>query len=224
MIKQRIKIVEYAPSVEEPNILVAYTADGGRIELVLCRVPEKRRTNGKLYTNGKHDFFSLTSRGLRQVFEHLGPTSRTPGRSCHNGKRGNIYPQMREYGNATCHSLVCTAFHGPRPVVDGVRYQCDHKNGDVMDWSKDNLEWVTPHENTWRARHVLQVLRAKKFDLTAFNGAAMDKWFALFRALEMAGRKPKELSREELEDLFRRYRLVDPQERMEYEMSHHCEC
>ena len=93
----------------------------------LCRVPEKRRTNGKLYTNGKHDFFSLTSRGLRQVFEHLGPTSRTPGRSCHNGKRGNIYPQMREYGNATCHSLVCTAFHGPRPIVNGILYVCDHK-------------------------------------------------------------------------------------------------
>ena len=88
-----------------------------------------------------------------------------------------------------------------------------------MDWSEDNLEWVSPRENTWRARHVLQVLRAKKFDLTAFNGAAMDKWFALFRALEMAGRKPKELSKEELEDLFRHYRLVDPQERMEYEMT-----
>lgn len=52
----------------------------------------------------------------------------------------------------------------------------------------------------------------------------MDKWFALFRALEMAGRKPKELSREELEDLFRRYRLVDPQAQMEYEMTHHMEC
>jgi hypothetical protein len=41
--------------------------------------------------------------------------------------------------------------------------------------------------------------------------------------LEMAGRKPKELPTEELEDLFRCYRLVDPQERMEYEMTHHME-
>ena len=184
MIKQRIKIVEYAPSVEEPNILVAYTADGGRIELVLCRVPEKRRTNGKLYTNGKHDFFSLTSRGLRQVFEHLGPTSRTPGRSCHNGKRGNIYPQMREYGNATCHSLVCTAFHGPRPVVDGVRYQCDHKNGDVMDWSKDNLEWVTPQENAKRSR--------------------------LLRVLRSAGRDPRKMSYAELDEIFQKNTLTNP--------------
>lgn len=224
MLKQRIKIIQYAPSAADPNILVAYTANGGRIELVLCKVPEKRRTRGQLYTNGKKLFFSLTKRGLRQVFEHLGPTSRTPGRSCHNGKRGNIYPQMREYGNATCHSLVCTAFHGARPIVNGILYVCDHKNGDVMNWAEDNLEWVSPRENTWRARHVLQVLRAKKFDLTACNGADMDKWFAIFRALEMAGRVPKKLTAEELKALFDKYKLVDPQARMEYEMTHHMEC
>ena len=182
--KNRIKIVEYAPSVEDPNILVAYTADGGRIELVLCRVPEKRRTNGKLYTNGKHDFFSLTSRGLRQVFEHLAPTSRTPGRSCHNGKRGNIYPQMREYGNATCHSLVCTAFHGPRPIVNGILYVCDHKNGNIMDWSKDNLEWVTPHENAKRR--------------------------AILRALRICGRDPRKMSYAELDEIFQKYTLTNP--------------
>ena len=197
MIKQKIKIVEYAPSVVDPNILVAYTADGGRIELVLCRVPEKRRTNGKLYTNGKHDFFSLTSRGLRQVFEHLGPTSRTPGRSCHNGKRGNIYPQMREYGNATCHSLVCTAFHGPRPILNDILYVCDHKNGNIMDWSKDNLEWVSPRENAKRR--------------------------AILRALRMCGRDPRKMAYAELDELFRKYRLVDGAKQIEYEMSHHME-
>jgi hypothetical protein len=198
MIKQKIKIVEYAPSVVDPNILVAYTADGGRIELVLCRVPEKRRTNGKLYTNGKHDFFSLTSRGLRQVFEHLTPTSRTPGRSCHNGKRGNIYPQMREYGNATCHSLVCTAFHGPRPIVNGILYVCDHKNGNIMDWSEDNLEWVSPRENAKRR--------------------------AILKALRMCGRDPLKMSYAELDEIFRRYQVSNPADIIEYEMSHHCEC
>ena len=198
MIKQKIKIVEYAPSVVDPNILVAYTADGGRIELVLCRVPEKRRTNGKLYTNGKHDFFSLTSRGLRQVFEHLAPTSRTPGRSCHNGKRGNIYPQMREYGNATCHSLVCTAFHGPRPIVNGILYVCDHKNGNIMDWSEDNLEWVSPRENAKRR--------------------------AILKALRMCGRDPLKMSYAELDEIFRRYQVSNPADIIEYEMSHHCEC
>lgn len=185
MKKNRIKIVEYAPSVEDPNILVAYTANGGRIELVLCRVPEKRRTNGKLYTNGKHDFFSLTSRGLRQVFEHLAPTSRTPGRSCHNGKRGNIYPQMREYGNATCHSLVCTAFHGPRPIVNGILYVCDHKNGNIMDWSKDNLEWVTPQENAKRR--------------------------AILRALRICGRDPRKMAYAELDAIFAKYTFTNPQ-------------
>ena len=223
MTKQKIIIVEYARSVMDPNIIVAYTSEGGRIELVLCRVPEKRRTRGELYTNGKKLFFSLTRRGLRQVFEHLGPTSRTRGRSCHNGKRGNIYPQMREYGNATCHSLVCTAYHGTRPVINGIRYVCDHKNGDVMNWAEDNLEWISPRENSWRARHVLQVLRAKGFDLPALSGADMDKWFAIIRALETAGRKPIKMDAAELRALFDKYRLVNPAERMEYEMTHHME-
>lgn len=225
MIKQKIKIVEYAPSAANPKMLVAYTANGGRLDLYPCDVPlERCRTKGRLFVTGSGLFFSLTHRrGLKHVFENFGLARRTCGRHSHNGVRGCDYPQMRDYGLGYCHVLVCTTFHGPRPVVNGILYVCDHKNGNIMDWSEDNLEWVSPRENTWRARHVLQVLRAKKFDLTAFNGAAMDKWFALFRALEMAGRKPKELSREELEDLFRRYRLVDPQEQMEYEMTHHME-
>ena len=186
MIKQKIKIVEYTQSAVDPKMLVAYTADGERMELVLCSVPEKRNTKGLLYTNGQHEFFSLTSRGLHQIFEHLTPTSRTPGRSCHNGKRGNVYPQMHDYGNAACHILICTAYHGPRPVVDGVRYQCDHKNGDIMDWSKDNLEWVTPQENAKRSR--------------------------LLRALRSIGRDPRKMTYAELDAIFAKYEFGEPKE------------
>lgn len=210
MKKQKIIIVQYVQSLIDPNILVAYTANGGRIDLYPCQTPEKRKTKGKLYTSGGGLFFSLTCRGLRQVFEDFTPAMRTPGKGCHNAVRGNLYPRMRDYGNIVCHVLVCTVFHGPRPTVQGVRYQCDHKNGDVMNWSAENLEWVSPRENAWRARHVLHVLRAKGFDLSACSGADMDKWFAIFRALEMAGRKPKDLSSEELKALFDKYELVDP--------------
>ena len=183
MYKKRIEIIQYAQSLADPNILVAYTADGGRMELVLCSVPEKRKTKGLLYTNGQHEFFSLTSRGLHQIFEHLTPSGRTPGRSCQNSKRGNVYPQMRDYGNAACHILVCTAYHGPRPTINGIRYQCDHKNGDIMDWSKDNLEWVTPQENAKRAK--------------------------LLRALRSIGRDPRKMTYAELDEIFAKYSFTN---------------
>lgn len=200
MRKQKIKIVEYAQSAVDSKMLVAYTTNGGRLELYPCDVPlERCRTKGRLFVTGSGLFFSLTKRrGLKQVFENFGLARRTPGRHCHNGVRGCDYPQMRDYGLVYCHILVCTVFHGPRPVVNGVVYQCDHKNGNIMDWSKDNLEWVTPHENAKRR--------------------------AILRALRMNGQDPRKMAYAELDELFRKYRLVDGAKQIEYEMSHHCEC
>ena len=201
--RTKIKIVQYAQSIIDPNILVAYTANGGRIDLYPCETPEERcRTKGKLYTNGHGLWFSLTSRGLNQVFENFGLARRTRGRHCHNGKRGCDYPQMRDYGLGYCHVLVCTTFHGPRPIIDGKLAVCDHKNGDVLNCSADNVEWVSVKENIWRAKHVLQVLRLKQFNLSTFTGEEMDRWFAIFRALEMTGRKPIDLSHDDLLDHF----------------------
>ena len=57
--------------------------------------------------------------------------------------KGSCYPRMRNHGNLYCHLLVCTAFRGPRP--EG--YECDHVNGNKMDWSADNVRWVTKEEN-----------------------------------------------------------------------------
>lgn len=48
------------------------------------------------------------------------------------------------------HKLVCLAFHGPAPV-DGKRYLVNHKNGNKLDNTPENLEWVTDVENTTHA-------------------------------------------------------------------------
>ena len=174
----KIEIVHYAQSVLDPNILIAYTANGGRLELHWCDVPTDRcLTKGKLYLTSNGLFFSLTKRfGLRQISVDFALCHRTPGMHCHNGVRGCDYPQMRSYGNKYCHVLMCTVFYGQRPVVDGVTYQCDHLNGDVMDWSKDNLEWVSPKENARRA------------------------W--ILRRMRRAGIDPRSMSREELQEAF----------------------
>jgi hypothetical protein len=137
---------------------------------------------------------------------------------------------MRHFGGIQCHIFVCTAFHGPRPVFpDGKRAECDHKNGNPLDFTPENLEWVHPDENSWRSRHVLQVLRAKGIDPATYTGPQMDKWFALFRAYEAANRPPIHIPTATILrdfDLFAfsdRFTLVNPDTLMLREMSRHAE-
>jgi hypothetical protein len=47
------------------------------------------------------------------------------------------------------HTLVCEAFHGPRPDE---LHQVAHWNGDRQDNRAENLRWATPRENTDDAR------------------------------------------------------------------------
>ena len=57
----------------------------------------------------------------------------------HNGKAHTV----------TVHTLICEAFHGPRPIVNGERYTVDHLNG-KDDNRPEHLEWVTFKENMRR--------------------------------------------------------------------------
>ena len=182
-------------------------------ELHLCKRAKPRRGGeGKLFCSNNKRWFHLHADGQLTEIQHLfSPAMRTPGRQCYNGKRGCSYPNMRDFSEINCHILVFEAWIGERDT----HKEIDHKNGDVLDYSVENLEQVTRLENAWRSIHVLQVLRAKGFAPKAYSGADMDKWFAIFRALEMADRKPKELPAEELKALFDKYELADPAKVME---------
>ena len=105
-------------------------------------------TKGKpLYCSAEGQFYHLTRGRLTHVRHSFSPTNYTPGRHCHNGKRGNDYPSMRYFGTTRCHILVASTWIGPRTL----HYECDHLNGVVTDYRAANLQWVTPSENRKRA-------------------------------------------------------------------------
>ena len=159
-----------------------------QIQLVDGTIVRKCPTDKPLYCSREGKFYSvhnaeLTDDGwiLREVKANFSPAMRTPGRHCFNGKRGCVYPIMRQYDKQMCHKLVALTWIGPRP--EGM--EIDHLNGDITNWSVDNLEYVTPAENRKRAR--------------------------LLRVLRSVGRDPKQMSREELLQIFNKYTFTNPQ-------------
>jgi hypothetical protein len=74
------------------------------------------------------------------------------------------------------HLLVAAAWHGPHHYPD---FECHHLNGITTDNRAENLQWVTRLENEKRAK--------------------------LLRVLRSIGREPKQMSREELLGIFRKY-------------------
>lgn len=150
------------------------TEDG--TEVRLCPL---EKTNGKpLYCSRDGVFYSRRmAKGVLRFRRIV--VNRTPPRDtrlCHTR-----YPFVRQYGSAMCHTLMALTWIGPRPKG----YQCDHLNGDMLDWSADNLQWVTPAENCKRAK--------------------------LLRVLRSIGRDPKQMSREELLGIFNHYEFTNPQ-------------
>lgn len=200
--RPKIIIVEWTHDLLDPDVIIAYTASGGRLRLTRVKeenLPPKRICKCPLYVQENKLFFTLYRGKLGQIFEAISLCSRTPGMACQNGKRGNQYPQLRNFGHINCHKVVLLTLVGPRPIYDdGKAAEGDHKNGDIMDFSLDNLEWVHPSENKWRASHVLQVLRTKSINPADYSGAQMDRWFAIFRKLEKDNINPTNLPRTDL--------------------------
>ena len=127
-------------------------ATGEQVLLRRCNAP--RYGQCQLYCASDGRFFSVSRRSVMQVRHHFSPSHATPGRLCHNGKRGCLYPDMINFGNKACHILIYEAWIGPR--TPGM--QIDHLNGNVLDYRARNLEQVTPSENMRRSMR-LRALR-----------------------------------------------------------------
>ena len=145
--------------VEVANSL--FLIDG--TELRLCADAKHNNGTAKLYCSYDGHFYSLSQNGLNEVFISYSPAARARTRG---GKNycGSCYPCMRNFSNKYCHTLVCTAWHGPRPTFidehgNEKPMECDHLNANPYDFHADNLEWVTPAENRRRAK-ILRGLRS----------------------------------------------------------------
>ena len=138
-----------------------------------CKQVPLDLTGGKVLWAHPDGYF-LNAYG--QKIKHNFPPAMLTGDYTHGG----AYPMMRQFGHKNCHVLMCVTFHGPRPIG----YECDHINGNKLDYSASNLQWVTPAENRRRAK-ILRVIRS-------------------------IGRNPAEMSTEELLRIFATYDTSDP--------------
>ena len=144
-------------------------------------------TKGKpLYCSADGRFYHLTHGRLSHIRHSFSPAHYMPGKQCHNGKRGNLYPFMRDFGAINCHVLIASTWIGPRPL----HHECDHLNGVVTDYRAANLHWVTPSEN--RKRAVILRVRRKiaiqdhRPELLPEN-MSRDQLLELFEAYNVAG-------------------------------------
>ena len=147
--------------VEVANSL--FLIDGS--ELRLCADAKHIGRTLKLYCSYDGHFYSLSRNGLNEVLPAFSPAKRTNTRGSKNyTHRGTHYPAMQHFHGKSCHALICTAWHGPRPTFidehgNEKPMECDHLNANPYDFHADNLEWVTPAENRRRAK-ILRGLRS----------------------------------------------------------------
>ena len=156
-----------------------------QLRLVDGTIVRKCPTDKPLYCSRAGKFYSVHNMSITEegcIMREIKPVLKQSGtRKCTYTKGGGThYPFMRNFANKHCHFLVAVAWYGPRP--DGM--VIDHLNGNIFDWSADNLEFVTPAENRKRAK--------------------------LLRVLRSIGRDPKQMSREELLTIFKKYEFTNP--------------
>ena len=134
-----------------------------------------------LYCTRDGRFYVRYEDGWHELKAHF-----SPGMQNHKG--GSDYPIMRNFGSRLCHHLMAYAWLGARPQG----YEIDHLNGDKLNWSADNLQYVTPEENIRRAK-IMRRLRKMALDpkwvyirnlkgLYKLTAHALDEFFTLLEA------------------------------------------
>ena len=150
MNKEKLK---WKPAYEPYNLLVLRGGEKTEVRVCAHGYDEQGEIRSTLYCTRDGIFMQRKIDGWKELKPNTYPvTSR-------GASKGSRYPQMTNHNAINCHILVCTAFHGERP--EG--YECDHINGNKLDWSADNVRWVTKEENI-RCGRYLKRLRKHGID------------------------------------------------------------
>ena len=142
---------------EDYNLVVLRGGEKTEVRVCAHGYDEQGEIRSTLYCTRDGRFLQRKAEGWAE----LKPSNLTKPRPRNNKNLGGSFnsPSMAHHGHLYCHKLVCTAFHGERP--EG--YECDHINGSNLDWSADNLRWVTREENI-RCGRYLKRLRKHGID------------------------------------------------------------
>lgn len=146
MLYQPICIDAYGFTDSSQMAIRIYTRSG---EVLTARRHPKRPT---LFATRDGIFFWLNRNGLRSAHVRFVPTVHP--KLCHTR-----YPFLAGDRGMCCHHLLWEIWQGPR--TPGM--EIDHINGNILDWSLDNLREVTPSENRRSAR-ILRSLRVSGLD------------------------------------------------------------
>ena len=150
MDKEKLK---WKPAYEPYNLLVLRGGEKTEVRVCAHGYDEQGEIRSTLYCTRDGIFMQRKIDGWKELKPNTYPiTSR-------GASKGSRYPQMTNFNAINCHVLVCTAFHGERP--EG--YECDHIDGNKLDWSANNLRWVTKEENI-RCGRYLKRLRKHGID------------------------------------------------------------
>ena len=145
--------LKWKPTYEDYKLVVLLGDEPTEVRVCAHGYDKQGEIRGTLYCTCDRRFLQRKCDGWKE----LKPNSNPAALRNKLGK-GSRYPLMRHFGRLLCHVLVCTAFHGERP--EG--YECDHINGNNLDWSADNLRWVTKEENIRCGRYLK---RLRKHDI-----------------------------------------------------------
>lgn len=182
--------LEYKVDPSDPLVLIL--RDGQHIK-------QKEGLDIFLSTSGQ--VYSLTRYGLRMLRVNYCRKRRYGMKSCNGVKNGRRYPYIKFRGGTySIHTLMMDIWVRSRRAGEEI----DHLDGNIDNFTLDNLEIVTREENN-RRKSILHAMRRAAIDLHD-------------PSLDPINKTPEEMAR-----IYHDLTIGDPRERMEWEMTHHCE-
>ena len=188
-----------------------------------CKQTPLESAGGKvLWANGDEGYF-MSAYGVKQI-PTFPPTMRKKGRKANNGKRGLAHPIMRHFGHKAAHRLMFETFADePCPIF------FDSKGNPY----KGIVHHVIENPNDIRMINLMGWLTYKQHHIADERRRALESVLPDMYCADTAYLKELEDPRLTTDEEFEKelaairskgFHLESPNTRMDFEMSHHCEC